>query len=236
MPFGRKVVDGQEVDFEFVYHEIIKKAIDGLDAPTLHCERSKDDPKSGIVSEHFAKSILESELAIIDVSGNNPNVYYELGLRHALRPRINILIGMEGTTLPFDVAGLQVLKYDHLSEVGRQTAIQWSARRLLKASLASTSTALSTSIFRVWPLTSSDKIIRNTQFFEYGSVGQGAASFGYVTGALTDVRGIDVWVNSENAQMEMARPYEKSISSLIRYYGSVRNRRGRSSGTLYKTR
>lgn len=225
MPFGTKMVGDQEVDFEFVYQEIIKKAVSGLDSPTIHCERSKDDPKSGIVSEHFARSILESDIAIIDVSGNNPNVYYELGLRHAMRSRINILIGMEGAKLPFDVAGLQVLHYDHLSDAGRQTAIGLIRNQIKQAFL---SEHIDSPIYKYLPTLSvslPDKVIRQTQFFDYGSIGDGPM-LGYVTGALTDVRGIDVWVNSENAQLEMARPYERSISSLVRYYGSVRNGRG----------
>jgi hypothetical protein len=44
------------------------------------------------------------DYAVADMTGANPNVYYELGIRHALRPRSTVLIFAEGTTLPFDLA------------------------------------------------------------------------------------------------------------------------------------
>jgi O-acetyl-ADP-ribose deacetylase (regulator of RNase III) len=43
---------------------------------------------------------------------------------------------------------------------------------------------------------------------------------GLITGDIRDVHGIDVWVNSENTNMQMARFYESSISGIIRYCGA----------------
>ena len=47
--------------------------------------------------------------------------------------------------------------------------------------------------------------------------------FGVVPGTIRNVRGADVWVNSENTNMHMARHEEFSISGIIRYWGSVRD-------------
>jgi O-acetyl-ADP-ribose deacetylase (regulator of RNase III) len=46
------------------------------------------------------------------------------------------------------------------------------------------------------------------------------------TGDLLDVHDAHVWVSSENTHMQMARYYERSISALVRYYGSVRDADG----------
>jgi O-acetyl-ADP-ribose deacetylase (regulator of RNase III) len=46
---------------------------------------------------------------------------------------------------------------------------------------------------------------------------------GIATGNLANVTGIDVWVNTENTYMEMARPSEPTISGTIRYHGSKRD-------------
>jgi O-acetyl-ADP-ribose deacetylase (regulator of RNase III) len=50
---------------------------------------------------------------------------------------------------------------------------------------------------------------------------------GVITGTIHRVRSADVWVNSENTDMEMARITEFSISAIIRYWGSVRDGGGR---------
>jgi O-acetyl-ADP-ribose deacetylase (regulator of RNase III) len=49
---------------------------------------------------------------------------------------------------------------------------------------------------------------------------------GIVSGDLRRVRYADVWVNSENTMMRMARFEEFSVSSIIRYEGSVRDEFG----------
>lgn len=49
---------------------------------------------------------------------------------------------------------------------------------------------------------------------------------GIITGNLANVTGVDVWVNAENIQMEMARPTEPTISGTIRYRGGRRDAAG----------
>ncbi|MFI0899190.1 helix-turn-helix domain-containing protein [Streptomyces sp. NPDC020983] len=48
-----------------------------------------------------------------------------------------------------------------------------------------------------------------------------------VAGSLYRSRGADIWVNSENTDMMMARPSEFSISAIIRYWGARRDGSGR---------
>jgi O-acetyl-ADP-ribose deacetylase (regulator of RNase III) len=49
---------------------------------------------------------------------------------------------------------------------------------------------------------------------------------GLITGSIEHVRDVDVWVNSENTDMQMARSYDGSMSGLIRYLGAKRNTLG----------
>ena len=53
-----------------------------------------------------------------------------------------------------------------------------------------------------------------------------------ITGELADVTGVDVWVSSENTNMQMARYYDRSISSLVRYLGAVKDEAGTSGRGL----
>jgi O-acetyl-ADP-ribose deacetylase (regulator of RNase III) len=45
---------------------------------------------------------------------------------------------------------------------------------------------------------------------------------GLWTGDMMRVESVDIWVNSENTNMQMARYYEGSVSGMIRYYGAER--------------
>ena len=51
------------------------------------------------------------DYAVADITGANPNVYYELGIRHAMRPRSTVILFADGTTLPFDIALLRGIPY-----------------------------------------------------------------------------------------------------------------------------
>ena len=54
--------------------------------------------------------IREADLIVVDVSGLNPNVLYELGFAHALRKRTILLVSIKsGTGLPSDLAGFQYI-------------------------------------------------------------------------------------------------------------------------------
>lgn len=48
-------------------------------------------------------------------------------------------------------------------------------------------------------------------------------SIGIVTGNLTKIKFVDVWVNSENTNMQMAGFYDRSVSGAIRYFGAKRD-------------
>jgi O-acetyl-ADP-ribose deacetylase (regulator of RNase III) len=64
--------------------------------------------------------------------------------------------------------------------------------------------------------------------FRLAPVPSGAkdAKIGIVTGRMIKVEKIDVWVNPENTDMEMARHNDHSISGIIRYWGAERDSAG----------
>ena len=49
---------------------------------------------------------------------------------------------------------------------------------------------------------------------------------GVLPGTIRRVRSVDIWVNSENTDMRMARHTEFNVSAIIRYWGSVRDGAG----------
>ncbi|MFB7976883.1 hypothetical protein [Streptomyces vinaceus] len=64
---------------------------------------------AGDINEQICRHVVESDLVIADVSGGNPNVMYELGLRHITgKPTIHI---GEAGQLPFDIASIRTIRY-----------------------------------------------------------------------------------------------------------------------------
>ena len=102
MPFGRKAeAGGRMVDFDRVYAEVIAPAV--LEAG-MEVIRADQEQIGGTIHKPMFERLMLCDYAVADMTGANPNVYYELGIRHALRPRSTVLIFAEGTTLPFDLA------------------------------------------------------------------------------------------------------------------------------------
>src|SRR6185503_14732268 len=54
---------------------------------------------------------------VADLSTSNKNAFYELGIRHALRPFTTVIIAEDGIkTFPFDISHVAVRQYHHLGE------------------------------------------------------------------------------------------------------------------------
>lgn len=64
---------------------------------------------TGEINEQVFRHLLEDDIVIADVSGGNPNVMYELGLRHT-RPKVTIPIGEYGQ-LPFDFNTVRTIQF-----------------------------------------------------------------------------------------------------------------------------
>ncbi|MFC0845002.1 hypothetical protein ACFH04_14950 [Streptomyces noboritoensis] len=83
--------------------------------------RADGIPHAGDITEQICRYVIESDLVIADVSGGNPNVMYELGLRH-ITGKPTIHIGEDGQ-LPFDIASIRTIRYhrqrSHLADALR---------------------------------------------------------------------------------------------------------------------
>ncbi len=109
MPFGRKQDGtGRLIDFDTVYRQIIAPAVT---AAGLEPIRADEEQVGGTIHKPMYERLMLCEFAVADVTGANPNVYYELGIRHAVRPSSTVILFAEGTALPFDIALLRGIPY-----------------------------------------------------------------------------------------------------------------------------
>lgn len=110
MPFGRKSDTGAgwDIDFDDIYERAIKPAGDATDVEMV---RADEERLGGFIHLPMYERLLLAEIAIVDLTLANPNVLYELGIRHSARPRTTILIYHAHSSLPFDVSPLRALPY-----------------------------------------------------------------------------------------------------------------------------
>lgn len=74
----------------------------------------------GSITAQVLEQIVEADLVVADLTGHNPNVFYELALRHALnRPSIQMIAS--GERIPFDVGQTRTIIFNHqdLRDVAR---------------------------------------------------------------------------------------------------------------------
>jgi MAP3K TRAFs-binding domain len=128
MPFGRKPdAAGRTVDFDRVYRELIAPAIAQADMEPL---RADEEMTGAIIHKPMFERLILCDYAVADLTTANANVFYELGLRHAVRKWSTVLIFAEGgSQLPFDVAPLRALPYK-LTSAGTPDAVDVARRAL----------------------------------------------------------------------------------------------------------
>lgn len=66
--------------------------------------------KTGIITSQVIQYIIEAPMVVADLTARNPNVFYELALRHALRKPFVQLID-QSEQIPFDVAGIRTIRF-----------------------------------------------------------------------------------------------------------------------------
>lgn len=111
MPFGIKKANNKRysIDFDAIYNKAIKPAADELEIPIIRADEEND---SGIIHTLMIERLVCTDIVIVDITNDNPNVYYELGIRHCARPCTTILIYDKSTRLPFDIQPLRAIPYE----------------------------------------------------------------------------------------------------------------------------
>jgi hypothetical protein len=125
-PFGKKRVainEGQsvEVDFDAIDQALIKPA---LAANGLEGETTEVIAAAGNIRVDMFEMLITYDLVIADISIDNANVFYELGIRHGLRPKGTILLRFStpGKDTPFDLKTDRYIAYDR-NDAGAAVAL-----------------------------------------------------------------------------------------------------------------
>lgn len=74
--------------------------------------RADELSEPGVITVQVIQHLMEDDLVIADLTGKNPNVFYELAVRHALKKPI-VQIIQSGESIPFDVASMLTISVNH---------------------------------------------------------------------------------------------------------------------------
>jgi tetratricopeptide (TPR) repeat protein len=118
IPSGvRRDSRGRDLDFEFLYAEVIRPAVQEL---SIECKRLDEYLPGAVWHKTLFTALVSSDLVIADITTANPNVFYELGIRHALKRGRTVLISASGERLPANISFARALWYEP-DEGGRVT-------------------------------------------------------------------------------------------------------------------
>jgi tetratricopeptide (TPR) repeat protein len=146
MPFGHKPDGtGASIDFDAVFEQVIEPAIRDAKLEPLRADKEMN---GGIIHKPMFERLILCEYAVADLTLANANVFYELGVRHAVRPYSTVLLYAAGTPLPFDVQLDRALPYS-LDESGAPADVAAARRQLADRLRAARDASVDSPVFQL---------------------------------------------------------------------------------------
>jgi hypothetical protein len=151
-PLGKKTdpVTGMTIDFDEVYRTLIRPAMDGTEYNVM---RIDDVAAISDMQRAIIEAVLTSDMMIVDLTTHNPNVFYELGLRHMAQRGLTIMICAAGTRIPANISDFRVIPYELTSNGNVSESSIKSFHQLLRYSVESNleQTAADSPVYRLFP-------------------------------------------------------------------------------------
>ena len=122
MPFDEEIVRSD------IYDLVIKEACKSIGMNAVRVDHKK---KTISIIDEIVKLIFRSKIIIADITGENPNVMYELGIAHTANiPCITLMRKGSELKLPFDIRHIKTISYDpnklkELKNEITETLIEW---------------------------------------------------------------------------------------------------------------
>lgn len=113
MPIGTQKIGDitiAEEDLRKKYDYIIKNAILSAN-PDLEVIRADEELNPSSISNDIFTKLMHSRFVIADITYPNPNVFYELGIRHAIKTGTILIRENVDFSIPFDISHLRHIEY-----------------------------------------------------------------------------------------------------------------------------
>jgi len=106
-PIGPKDSDIRKHSDKVLKH-IFKKAL----ADKYDVKRGDEIDEPGMITSQVLREVQESHLVVAELTGHNPNVLYDLAVRHAIDKPVIHAIDPKLSKIPFDIAGFRTIEFD----------------------------------------------------------------------------------------------------------------------------
>ena len=106
-PIGEEGSETRERSDQVLKH-IISGSVEQMGYTVIRADKISEP---GIITTQIIEHIVDAELVIADLTEKNPNVFYELAIRHAIRKPLVQMI-RKGDVIPFDVAATRIIQFD----------------------------------------------------------------------------------------------------------------------------
>ena len=226
MPFGQKTdSEGNQIDFDTIYNYIVRPPIEKIGG--IECIRADQIERAGLIHKDMFEHIHSGDVAIVDVTTLNANVFSQLRSPSLTAPGGDGHDPEKGNEAALQHSGSACHRIRSRASSRRrsQTEVEEFVKNELKAG------GQDSPVLDALPEVQVTKHPRRLEKLEvhlYGLKNDPRKRIAIVTGDIRNAKGVgDVWVNNENTNMQMARFYGSTISAVIRYLGSRRNQSSR---------
>lgn len=107
--------------FASEFKPVFRKLRDAVTAAGMKCQRADDIWIDDHIIQDVVTLLAKAAVVICDLTGRNPNVFYEMGIAHALAREV-VIITQNAADVPFDVAHIRHVRYLLNKEGLRQLA------------------------------------------------------------------------------------------------------------------
>lgn len=168
MPYGKKVdpTTGDSIDFDQVYDEGIRPAVERVGLESI---RADEGSAGDILHKVLFSRLLTADICVFDLTTSNPNVLYELGIRHTAKAAATIVVFSTSSRPPVDVSLLRGVPYQltggGLNTEGAGLFAEMFTKRLLEAAGSSAPDSPLFQLFSGFPGIDSAVIQRSPEVF-----------------------------------------------------------------------
>src|SRR3954468_24720557 len=122
---------GADAEDQRRHKQVLRHLIRKVLGARFKVVRADEIDDEGLITHQIIEHLLEDDLVVADLTGLNPNVFYEVAVRHAVQKPIVHLI-TAGEEIPFDIANMRAVSYA-LDEPDLLEAAQEELDRKVKA-------------------------------------------------------------------------------------------------------
>ncbi len=98
------------IPFDASFNPVYEALRNAIGEVGMNCQRADDIWENDHVVQDVALLLSKAVVVICDLTGRNPNVFYETGIAHTLGREV-VLIAQSSSDIPFDVAAIRHIRY-----------------------------------------------------------------------------------------------------------------------------